>query len=155
MESRLLLACAVAGLTTLGCGPDGPSEPELGSRLPSLDQDSPDGRPFEATATGNANLSPTDDPCIVINRETATGTATHLGEFAWRDVETVDFCAIPGGVAVVGEFVMAAANGDELTGEFTTTGTFQPNGDLLIAGTYLFTGGTGRFVGATGTASWT
>lgn len=106
--------------------------------------------PFRASVSGNANLTPTDDPCILRNEETGAGTATTLGTFQWRDVEAVDFCAIPGGVAVVASFVMTAANGDELAGELTTTGTFAANGDLIIEGTYVLAGGSGRFANATG-----
>ena len=65
-------------------------------------------------------------------------------------MELVDFCAIPGGVSVTGSFVMTAANGDELHGELTTTGSFAANGDLIIDGAYDVTGGTGRFADATG-----
>ena len=80
--------------------------------------------PFQASVSGNANLTPSDDPCFLRNDETGAGTATMLGAFQWRDVESVGFCAIPGGVSVVASCVMTAANGDELAGEMTTTGTF-------------------------------
>src|SRR5687768_3078800 len=57
-------------------------------------------RPFKATLTGNAHLSPTDDPSVLRNDETGAGVATELGRFNWADVEYVDFDAIPNGVAV-------------------------------------------------------
>lgn len=100
--------------------------------------------------TGNAELTPTDDACIMRNEETGSGKATHLGMFTWTDVELVDFCAIPDGVSVVGWFTMTAASGDLLHGELTTTGVFDQDGNLLIDGDYVFTGGTGRFADATG-----
>ncbi len=107
-------------------------------------------RPFHADFTASPNLSPTGDPCIFHNNETGSGTATHLGGFAWHVVESINFCTVPGGVAIVGTFVMTAANGDELAGGGTLIGKFAPNGDLVIHGTYTFTGGTGRFISAAG-----
>src|SRR4051812_5702085 len=89
-------------------------------------------RPFKANVTGNAHLSPTDDPCVLRNDETGQGQATHLGGFTWADVEFADFCEIPGGVAVDAAFTMTAADGDQLYGEFMTVGEFDPEGDLVI-----------------------
>jgi hypothetical protein len=107
-------------------------------------------RPFKATLTGNAHLSPTPDPFVLRNDETGEGEATHLGRFTWADVEYADFAAIPGGVAVTATFTMTAANGDELYGEFTTIGFFADPTTLVIHGQYEFTGGTGRFIDAAG-----
>ena len=70
-------------------------------------------RPFEARLTGNAHLSPTDDPFVLRNDETGEGEATHLGRFTWADVEYADFDEIPDGVAVVATFTMTAANVDK------------------------------------------
>jgi hypothetical protein len=69
-------------------------------------------RPFGATLTGNAHLSPTDNPFALRNDETGVGDATHPGQFIWADVEYADFAAVPGGVAVTGTFVAATGNGD-------------------------------------------
>jgi hypothetical protein len=107
-------------------------------------------RPFKAKLTGNAHLSPTENPDVMRNDETGIGRATHLGKFSWSDVEFADFGAIPGGVAVVGSFTMTAANGDQLFGVFTSTGVFADAVTLVIHGAYEFTGGTGRFAHATG-----
>jgi hypothetical protein len=106
--------------------------------------------PFMASLTGNAHLSPTDDPCVLRNDETGAGNASHLGLFTWADVEHANFCTIPGGVAVVATFTMTAANDDQLFGQFTSTGTFADSVTLVIHGNYQFTGGTGRFFNATG-----
>jgi hypothetical protein len=106
--------------------------------------------PFKAMLTGNAHLSPTDDPAVLRNDETGEGEATHLGQFTWADVEFADFAAIPGGVSVVATFTMTAANGDELYGEFTSVGYFADPQTLVIQGEFEFTGGIGRFADATG-----
>lgn len=106
--------------------------------------------PFKASITGNAHLSPTDVPFVLRNDETGTGNSTHLGNFIWADTEYADFASIPGGVEVSGTFTMIAANGDKLYGELSTVGSFDEDGNLVIHGAYRFTGGTGRFINATG-----
>jgi hypothetical protein len=106
--------------------------------------------PFKAMLTGNAHLTPTDDPAVLRNDETGEGEATHLGHFTWADVEFADFAAIPGGVSVVATFTMTAADGDELYGEFTSVGYFADPQTLVIQGEFEFTGGSGRFFDASG-----
>jgi hypothetical protein len=107
-------------------------------------------RPFNARMSGNASLSLTDDPCVLRNDETVAGEATHLGTFTWVSVEFANFCTVPDGVAVTGSFTMTAANGDELSGGYTTIGLFDVDGNLIIHGVYEFTGGSGRFANASG-----
>jgi len=107
-------------------------------------------RPFSASLAGNATLSATADPCVFQNNETATGTGTHVGRFTWASEEFANFCVNPNGVAVIGSFMMTAANGDLLFGVYTTLGEFDAAGNLIIHGTYELDGGTGQFVDATG-----
>jgi hypothetical protein len=107
-------------------------------------------RPFKARLAGNAQLSPTDDPCTMRNDENGEGQATHLGHFTWKSVELVNFCTVPGGVAVEASFTMTAANGDLLFGTYETVGLVDESGNLDIHGSFEFTGGTGRFSDATG-----
>jgi hypothetical protein len=107
-------------------------------------------RPFIARMAGNAHLSETQDPCVLRNDETVEGHATHLGSFSWLSVEFANFCTVPDGVAVTGAFTMTAANGDQLTGEYTTIGLFDADGNLIIHGVYEFTGGSRRFADASG-----
>ncbi|HEY1379727.1 MAG TPA: hypothetical protein VGF55_23185 [Gemmataceae bacterium] len=108
------------------------------------------GRPFKARLTGNAHLSPTDDPAVLRNDETGQGNATHLGRFTWTDVEFADFSDFPLMITVEATFTMTAANGDQLYGEFTTVGVPAADGSLVIHGHFHFTGGTGRFTDAEG-----
>jgi hypothetical protein len=107
-------------------------------------------RPFSAMLSGNAHLSPTEIPWIVRNDETGVGEATHLGRFTWSSVEFVDFSNFPPQVAVEGTFTMTAANGDLLYGSYSTVGMPDEVGNLVIHGSYQFTGGTGRFAAASG-----
>jgi hypothetical protein len=132
---RHVLAFAVLSLSALGLQPGVVVAEE---------------RPFMATMSGNAHLSPTDDPFILRNDETAVGNATHLGKFAWEDIEYADFGVAPGEVHVTATFTMTAANGDQLYGEFVTVGVLVDPETLVIHGEFRFTGGTGRFADATG-----
>jgi hypothetical protein len=76
----------------------------------------------------------------------AEGNATSLGKFSRQ--EAVVFNPVTGSLA--GTVVFTAANGDHLcgliAGQFTSATT--------VAGAYTFTGGSGRFVNATGEAGF-
>jgi len=74
-----------------------------------------------------------------------TGTASHLGIYTRREVLAIDGGNVSGTIAII------AANGDELDASFT--GHFVSAEDVV--GTYTFTGGTGRFSDATGSADFT
>lgn len=74
-----------------------------------------------------------------------SGEGTHLGHFTRLEVLQID-----GTGGVSGSITFTAANGDTLTvavaGQFISATT--------VVGTYSITGGTGRFVGATGSADF-
>jgi hypothetical protein len=81
----------------------------------------------------------------------ATGIGSHLGRTATHFDGAVTFTG-PDTIAIAGSFVTVAANGDQLFGTFSGSGTDDHSG--LVEGTsvYTFTGGTGRFEGASGSA---
>jgi len=60
----------------------------------------------------------------------------------------------PGTFAVSGTTTSVAANGDQLTSTFTGTGTISATGSTTTINS-TFTGGTGRFADASGTATTT
>ena len=96
-------------------------------------------RPFQGAAAGMvAGVIPPNG--LVIE---ATGTATHLGRFTREELL---FLGPDGSLA--GTIVFTAANGDELWAD-VDGGFISPT---TAVGTYTFTGGTGRFRGATGGA---
>lgn len=98
-------------------------------------------RPFKGTATGQVTgVGPSGE--LVISY---TGTATHLGKFTREERLFLN----PDGT-FTGTIVFTAANGDELWLEFAG-GFISPT---TAEGSYTFTGGTGRFAGATGTAGF-
>jgi hypothetical protein len=108
-------------------------------------------RPFGATLEGYANPVPTSDPCVLTNTEGGTGKAVHMGAIAWASSETVNFCTDPEGAEVQGSFVMTAANGDQLHGEYTTLAHPDfTSGVITFSGQWTIVGGTGRFENATG-----
>jgi len=101
--------------------------------------------PFRGNAEGAiANVSP--DPDGVVLTVVAQGNATLLGRFTRE--ETVLFNPLTG--TLTGAIVFTAANGDQLSG--TVVGGFIS--PTAAAGTYTFTGGTGRFANATGGAAF-
>jgi hypothetical protein len=98
-------------------------------------------RPIQGSATGAVTgVLPSGE--VVLDY---TGTATHLGRCTRRELLTIepDF-------TVHGTIVYVAADGDELELDFA--GAFVS--PTTVTGTYTFTGGTGRFAGATGTATF-
>jgi hypothetical protein len=83
---------------------------------------------------------------------TGTGKSTHLGKVTL----TATDCITPmeNHFTFKGTFTLTAANGDKLTGNYS--GSFMPNNGGPIYGLsdakFQITGGTGRFVQATGSA---
>ena len=104
-----------------------------------------DSVPFKGSADG-AIVSASPDPGGLLVTVIADGEATYLGQFSRDEVLVLN----PGTGTIAGTIVFTAANGDQLfgevTGQFTSTTT--------VAGTYTFTGGTGRFENATGEADF-
>ena len=75
-----------------------------------------------------------------------SGRATHLGRFTVTSEFEVDLLT----VAASGSAHFIAANGDSIFTESTAVATEAPNNLNLVVETHTITGGTGRFVGATG-----
>ena len=135
---------------TLSCDrsdmPSGPSasvEP-LDGGFPAATQ-----VPLKATFSGPGVAAEIPgDRCPVLTIQiTGTGTSTHLGKFT----TVQSHCAAPPSLDfTLGEFTLTAANGDQVFG--TYEGEFLPLEPPLAAidGALTFTGGTGRFEGATG-----
>ena len=101
--------------------------------------------PFRGTLEGDVTRLPAP-PVVLVDIE-ATGVATHLGRFTLDVPHEVN----PATSQAVGLYKFVAANGDELTAQFTGQGTFIAGTDFLyIEEIATITGGTGRFAGATG-----
>ena len=104
-------------------------------------------RPFSLQGAGTVTFTDGNPPTG--GEVTASGTATHLGQ--WTQVGVLSFTYNPDSPLIQAggsEFFMAA-NGDKLY--------YQIHGELdpvtgIATGTFLFVGGTGRFEGASGSA---
>jgi hypothetical protein len=114
----------------------------LGSALPVAADES---LPMKGWAKESITDSQPNEDGVLLTAEGA-GEATYLGYFTRRAVALLrpDF-------TLKGRVTFTAANGDklcaDLDGGFTTA--------TKIEGTYTFTGGTGRFADASGSADFT
>jgi hypothetical protein len=108
-------------------------------------------RPFKGRIIGAFVDTPTSDPAVFTSVARAMGRGTHVGAFS---KVTDDLLNVVTGW-VDGSFTMTTANGDLLRGFYTgyvvpgAPGTFAWVLDSTI------TGGTGRFVNATGSFVFT
>ena len=101
--------------------------------------------PFKGSAEG-AVVSAVPGPEGVLLTVLAEGQATHLGRFSREEMLLLD----PTTGTIAGTVVFTAANGDQLTG--VVAGQFTS--PTTAAGTYTFTGGTGRFQNVVGVANF-
>jgi hypothetical protein len=92
--------------------------------------------------------SPLGTPFLIVVSE-AVGNGTQVGKYTIDLKEVMHLAFIDGKLIVVsvGSFVATAANGDQLFGKYTN---YRPYGGLTFTGFSEFTGGTGRFEGASG-----
>jgi hypothetical protein len=101
-------------------------------------------RPFKGNASGTI-LAPPDPSTGAPGVVEYTGQATHLGRFTRTEYFFLDDTG-----GVFGWMVFTAANGDKLSLDFV--GQFIS--PTTAVGTYHFTGGSGRFSDASGTAGF-
>ena len=112
-------------------------------------------RPFEADFAGQAVFTPTSTPGILSGIGSGSGQATHLGRVEVSVTETLDLTSPTGVIALEGRMIMVAANSDELHWNYSATGTPpDASGDIMLNGTFVITGGTGRFSSAAGEGSF-
>ena len=101
--------------------------------------------PMRGSGTGQIT-GMTGGPTGVTITATGEGEATHLGKFT----RTEEILLNPNTGTFTGTLTFVAADGSELSCSFE--GAFIAANEA--AGTYTFTGGTGRFENASGTASF-
>ena len=102
--------------------------------------------PFKGSLEGVVTITPQTPPFAFVLIE-GTGNATQLGRFTLAVPHVVNFATATGS----GSYQFTAANGDELTAEFTDGRADTSTSVFSIVETVTITEGTGRFVGATGT----
>jgi hypothetical protein len=107
-------------------------------------------RPFALKGTGVATLIIDENGHLVGATPTASGTATHLGQ--WTVSGNVKYTPDNNGVLrSSGDATIVASNGDKLYTKID--GILDPIA-AVDQGIFYFVGGTGRFEGATGSASF-
>ena len=108
--------------------------------------------PFSSDFTAQASFAETPVPGVLSVTTSGAGHASHLGRITLSTTETLDFVTTPGTLVIRdGRLVMVAANGDELYWSYEGTGSLpDEDGDSSLTGTFVITGGTGRFSDATG-----
>src|SRR4030095_1750201 len=101
--------------------------------------------PFKGRAEG-AVVGMAPDPAGVVLTALSDGNATQLGRFSREEMVLLN----PMTGALAGVITFTAANGDQLRCTFAG-GFISPT---TATGTYTFTGGTGRFENAAGSATF-
>jgi hypothetical protein len=161
MRLRNFLPAALAAAFLAGCTGDTPAGPSQSAEAPGPELASAASAttqvPMHGTykATGSFTTPPAGCAGFYSTFE-GGGIETHLGTYTI----TNDICSLPGDAThstISGGFTKATASGDLLFGTYTGTTTLtqapgagQPIGVFDILGQLTFTGGTGRFAGASG-----
>ena len=109
-------------------------------------------RPFALNGRGGSTFITDEAGNPIGANVTSSGTATHLG--VWTSVGQVNFTPDPvtGRLLSNATGTLIAANGDQLKFEVNGSLEVNPDGTGTDSAVFRFTGGTGRFAGASGTA---
>lgn len=110
-------------------------------------------QPFRATIRATEVLTPTDRPGVFSVQIDGAGSGSLFGRLTFSATEIIDFVSNPGTATVTdGEFIITAANGDQLFATYSGSGVPDPDnpGFVLGSATATLTGGTGRFACASG-----
>jgi hypothetical protein len=112
--------------------------------------------PFKADIIAQASFAETPVPGVFTVTTSGVGHSSHLGKVTFSTTETLDFITSPEGLVVRdGRMAMVAANGDELHWAYEGTGSLpDAAGVSALTGTFVVTGGTGRFTDATGSGTF-
>ena len=156
LHHHLLSLGSLAALGFLmGCDQTSPVSPSAeSSPLPLANASQP--RPWKESYQATGTIAP-DARCpapLLRESDAGGGTATHIGRYTITNSHCVDPSS---GALTGGSFVKTAANGDQIFGTYVGTATViqapAPVGIFRVSGTVTFTGGTGRFAGASGTTN--
>ena len=151
---RMVTAALIALTVVLvGCSDEGPTEPSSATSAPVLTRHPATAatlvsRPLDGRCETEFTAVPLS-PTQVRHLDTGTCWLTHLGRSTVSLNLVIDFVA---GSIVSQEVTYTAANGDVLRA--VIVGTFTITGPTTVAfgGSQNFTGGTGRFERASGSA---
>jgi hypothetical protein len=147
MPSNLSSVALITVAFALGCDASGgPAAPNTSAAVPDASSATIQ-VPFKGTFEASGTASPEGRcPDLTVEIE-GTGNATHLGRLTTDQSHCATLTSLD---FTEGLFTLTAANRDQLRG--TYSGHFVPLDPPLftIVGQFTFTGGTGRFAGATG-----
>jgi hypothetical protein len=107
--------------------------------------------PYRATWDTDISITPLDAPLVAVSG-LGKGLATHLGAMTAQSIHEVVNLATGEGSA---QYRFIAANGDEIFVSFALLAVPISPIAFHIQGTWEITGGTGRFVGASGSGTYT
>jgi hypothetical protein len=132
-------------LSLAACG----SAPPTGA-VPALPAHARSHAPVPIRGECETTFTPPPLPVPAVFSQVDTGTChlSHLGQVAVRSEQVINRV----GGTQSGERILTAANGDVLRAVHTGTSRPTGPGQVSFAATLTFTGGTGRFAGATGQA---
>ena len=160
MSRITCLLFAGTAMGVLGCSPDSPTEPAalVGSSLAAA-QAAAVTRPAGGSCTTRLEFpAPEEGQPANVQRITfeAECILKHLGKATATFSETVTFTGPNTATFVSTDMIYVAANGDELHAR-TDDGAvvLDAQGGVTLTVTEVYTGGTGRFGGATGSAAIT
>lgn len=146
-QVSLFFICLI--LLLAGCSQDEPvSSNSSESNAPgSLPKEVPFTVHFETTF----EIISTTPPGVLTFEIFGTGNGTHLGKADFYSISVVDLNYVPG--QQTGSLKFTGANGDYLEGSFAGT-IIEEGGNVSFEGEYTFSGGTGRFSGASGSGTY-
>lgn len=151
------LLVAGTAMSVLGCAQDSPTEPaSLTSAVAARAQAA---RPAGGSCTTRLEfLAPTEGQPPNVQRITfeADCILRHLGKATATFSETVTFTGPNTATFVSTDLIYVAANGDELYARIDDgAAVLDAQGGVTLTATEMYTGGTGRFAGATGSGAIT
>lgn len=152
--ARLILTASAAGV--LACSQDSPTEPaELAGIAPELARGAPISRPAGGTCDTRIAFLPREDgqpDNVQVIRVDLDCNLRHLGRTTGVLIQRITSTGLTN--TLTASTVYTAANGDLLNADFVGAGGVDPVAlEVTFSGTETYTGGTGRFAGATGSAS--
>ena len=101
------------------------------------------------TLSGVSTLTPTNTPGVFVQNFTGSGTDTTYGAFEVQSQATIDF-SNPPAITISGGTLTETFSQGTLFGTSSGRGTASGQGTATFMIDFVITGGTGRFVGATG-----
>ncbi len=105
------------------------------------------------TLSGDSTLTPTGTPGVYIQNFSGLGDDLSLGSFTIASMSTADF-SNPPRITITGRTFKETFVTGTLFGTSSGDGTATGNGTATISIDLAFTGGTGKFAGATGEATF-